>query len=71
MTFQSLLRQHGLRPSALLPCNSQSPQPPPNFKGIADPPCTIFLMFEPERKNNRVAGVDDATVGFLRWVQKK
>jgi hypothetical protein len=52
--------------SAFFGCNWHQPQPPPSFNGIADPG-TTYLKFEPERKDKRVPGVDEATVGFLRW----
>jgi hypothetical protein len=71
MKFQSGLRVGtALVLSAFLGCNWQTPQAPSPFKGIADPG-TSFLKFEPERKEKRVPGVDEATVGFLRWGSDK
>jgi hypothetical protein len=71
MTSQSRLRVVVvLALSAFLGCNWRTPQLPPSFKGIADPG-TTYLKFNPERKDKRVPGLDEATVGFLRWGSDK
>lgn len=53
--------------SVFVGCQANAPvPPPPSFKGFAETGA-IPLRFNPASQGDRIRGVDDASIAYLRW----